>query len=51
MHKLFYLCGEFGILQGKSAKRVVRMKQSTILSVILPNVHQFLKFFHQQTEW
>jgi len=27
------------------------MKQSTILPVTSPDVHQFEKFFHEQTEW
>jgi len=43
MLKLFNLSGEISIFEGKSARRMGRMKQLTILPVTLPSVHQFKK--------
>jgi len=43
MLKLFNLSGKISIFEGKSARRMGRMKQLTILPVTLPNVHQFKK--------
>jgi len=50
MHTLFNLSGEISVFEGKSARRMGRMKQSTTLPVTSPNVHQFKKNFHQQIE-
>jgi len=42
--------GEVCIFEDKSARRMVYMTQSTVLHVTSQNVHQSLKFFHQQSE-
>jgi len=39
--KLFILSGKVSMFEDKNARRMGRMKQSTILAVTLPNVHQF----------
>jgi len=41
IHKLFNLSGEISIFEDESAMQTGRMKQSTILPLTLPNVHQF----------